>query len=309
MRRLFAAFTLAALMAGPLPAMAQESAELSGWGNLPAGATFAPIKDGSLVDVTLGASLVMITRQTWSGEANLGGVCFDIRTGGPQILLMESGDLQFHVSTPDPDFPETQPVLGLPLFDRSDADGPPVVVVPETWLDLREGDLVAMPNGTHCGKYARDRDSSFVQVEGFPSGPEPRGFPDLGLTVEALDLDLGVATARPAAPESVAVGRLSLDAGTELALGEETAPILFAVEVGSAELIVEVEGGIIRRAGTDKYAPSEVLRAGTAVTLGSGDAAYLPPHPGGSLANTGAEALRLFSVAVVTPDTGESGDE
>jgi hypothetical protein len=81
------------------------------------------------------------------------------------------------------------------------------------------------------------------------------------------------------------------------------------VEAGSAELVVEVEGGVIRRAGTDKYAPSEVLRAGTAVTLGPGDATYLPPHPGGSLANTGAEALRLFSVAVVTPDTGESGDE
>jgi hypothetical protein len=166
--------------------------------------------------------------------------------------------------------------------------------VPAAWLNLRAGDLVAMPNGTSCGKYARDMDSTFLQVDGFPPGPGLSSQPDVGLIVELLDLDLGVATARPPAPETVVAGRLTLGPGAELALGGKTAPILLAVEAGSAGLVVEVEGEVIRRAGTDKYAPSEVLRAGTAVTLGSGDAAYLPPHPGGSLANTGAEALKLF---------------
>ena len=307
MRRPLAALVLAALLAGPALATAQVSTGSSGWGALPAGATFASVEGGSLADLTLAASLARITRQTWGREANLSGACFDFYTGGPQVVLMESGKLEFHVGEPDPDFGQTQPVLGLPLLDRAGEEGPPVVVAPDTWLDLGAGDLVAMPNGMDCGKYARDRDSTFLQVDGFPEGPEPRSFPDLGLTVETLDLDLGVETARPAAPESVVVGRLTLDAAAELALGEGTAPLLCAVEAGSAELVAEAEGGVVRRAGTAELGPSEVLQAGAAVTLGPGDAAYLPPAPGGSLANAGGGALTLFSVAVVAPVAGEAG--
>jgi oxalate decarboxylase/phosphoglucose isomerase-like protein (cupin superfamily) len=39
--------------------------------------------------------------------------------------------------------------------------------------------------------------------------------------------------------------------------------------------------------------------------LSLGDAVYLPPSVGGALANTGAQPLTLFSVAVVVPTEGD----
>lgn len=305
-QRMILAFVLVAVLGrGPAPAAAQEaSAPDSGWGALPAEASFAPIADGTAADLTTAAALVRVTRYRWEPDSGLGGFCFDLYSGGPEILLVEEGTLRVVVGAPDPES-LVQPAGALPLLSRAgDAAAPPVVVAPDTRLDLGPGDLLAMPNGSRCNLISVESSPVFLRVDGFPVGSAPQTIEGTGITAEQLDLDLGLATARGTAPGSMVVGRLTLAPGATVELGDETRPLLFAVEAGALELAAGTDGSVVRRAGTVGQQPSEVLAADARASLGPGDAAYVPPASGGAVANAGPDPLVLFSVAVVPSAQG-----
>lgn len=278
----------------------------SGWGTLPADAAFVQIADGTATDATAAAALVRVTHYRWEPGSGLGGYCFDFYSGGPWILLVEEGALRVLINAPDgKSF--VQPTDALPLLSRVD-DGvaPPVVVVPNTTLNLGPGDLIALPNGSQCYLGSAGSALVFLRVDGFPVGAAPQTIARTGIVAEQLDLDLGVVTANETVPRTVVVGRVTLGAGRAMELGDATRPLLFAVQAGSMDLVVGTDGSVVRRAGTVGQTPSEVVSPDIPAALTTGDAAYVPPGSQGRVTNTGAGPLVLFSVAVV-PATGGAG--
>ena len=297
---------LAALFLGSAVAAQGNPTESGGWGTLSTGASWERIEDGTIADVTAASALVRVTRQTWGPEAGTGAFCFDLRTGGPQLFYVESGDVSASIFPyREEDGAEGLPVLGLPLLLRAEErDAPPVVVAPDSRVELAPGDLLTVPNGSQCGRFAREPGVVFLQVDGFPTGSESQDLPSAGIEADVLDLPLGIATARPSAPDVIAAGRLILEPSASVALDETTRPIFFQVETGTLEVETSAEGGIVRRSGIGLNDPSQPLKGGELTAFASGDASYLPPGPEGSVTNVGDETTVVLSVAVV-PEAAE----
>lgn len=297
---------LAALFLGSSTAAQGNPIQSGGWGTLSTDASWERIEDGTIADLTAASALVRVTRQTWGPEGNTGGFCFDLRTGGPQLFYVESGDLSASIFPyRKEDGAEGLPVLGLPLLIRVDErDAPPVVVAPDTRFELAPGDLLTVPNGSQCGRFAQAPEVVFLQVAGFPTGPESQDLPSVGIEADVLDLPVGIATARPSAPDVMDTGRLTLEPGASVALDETTRPVFFLVETGTLEVETSAEGGIIRRSGIGPNNPSQPLEGGQLAAFASGDAGYLPPGPEGSVTNVGDETAVVLSVAVV-PEAAE----
>jgi hypothetical protein len=250
------------------------------------GASWERIEDGTIADLTAASALVRVTRQTWGADGNTGGFCFDLQTGGPQLFYVESGDLNASIF-PDheEDGADGLPVLGLPLLLRVDErDAPPVVIAPDTRFELAPGDLLTVPNGSQCGRFAQSPEVVFLEVEGFPTGPESRDLPSIGIEADVLELPLGIATVRPSAPDVIAPGRLTLEPGASVALDESTRPVFFLVETGVLEVETSAEGGIVRRSGIGLTGSSEPFgrwHANGACPRGRG----LPPTGTGGYGN------------------------
>lgn len=293
------------LLVAPLGTLAQEDpdAPRSGWGALPPGITFAAIANPTSADLAEVASLLRVSRMTWGPEADLFGVCFDLHSGGPVILYVESGTLRIVINESSGQS-ETMPEMGLPLLARGSsslAATVPVIVLPNTRLELTSNDLLAMPNGTSCGMYGSAPEVVFLRIDGFPAGPGLQSHADLGMLVTPLDVSLGMPTAQEEAPSTIVAGELRLDPGMTLTLGDQAWPIFFRVRQGAGSLSIASEGGIVRPVEAGSMAPSEVLMPDEIVDINIGAGAYLPLGAPGTLTNVGDNALILLSAAVVPP--------
>jgi hypothetical protein len=238
---------------------------------------------------------------TWGPEANLFGFCFDLHTGGPVILYVESGTLRVVIDAPSGQS-DTMPEMGLPLLARASSSLSavvPVTVLPNTRLELARDDLLAMPNGTSCGMYGSAPEVVYLRIDGFPESPGLQSYADLDMIVTPLDVSFGMPTAQEQAPNTIVAGELMLEPGTTLTLGDHTWPVFFRVRQGAGTLSIATEGGIVRRAGAGSTAPSEVLMPNEEVDLNVGDEGYIPLGAAGSLANVGDTGLILLSAAVV----------
>jgi len=288
------------VVSGTLPGMAQQPGENGGWGTLSDGATWQRIEDGTTADLAAVSALVRVSRKTYrfnpasDSFAASGGFCFDIHTGGPAIFLVERGGLPWSFydqqSTVD-----ALPDTGLALLVRAADQGePPVVVAPDTALRLAPGDMVVGHHGTSCSVRGNAPEVTFLDVQGLPSGPGATSLLRYGIEVEALDPDIDLPTARPLAPASVVVGRLTVPPGGSVALDASTMPVLFTVEQGAFSVTTSVDGGIVLSGGV----PS-ALRPEDPVTFTAGDSGYIPPGPVGAVTNAGEEPAVALSVAVI----------
>jgi hypothetical protein len=296
-RRVSAVLVLAIPIAlSAFAAVPANGAATSPLGPLPSGASFRPIAKATSSELVIFSSLVSVTRWTWGPRGNLGAFCFDLTTGGPEIVLVERGTLRYSV------FPAADIAGDLPRYVDADGGAPPkaaVPVLPNTDLDLGPGDLAASPNGAQCGKHGTAGDVTFLDVFGLPSGVPVSSIPDLSMIAEPLDVAPGVATAQGAAPPSVLVGRVSIKPGKSLPLEALRVPLIFAVQAGEATISTDMQAAVVRRAGTEPQQESEPLPVDTDVPLGTGDASYVLPATTGKLTNVGDHVLRLYAVAIL----------
>lgn len=274
-------------------------------GSLPSGVSFKQITKAQHQDIIALTGMVSVARFTWGPDANAYGACSDPTTGGPDIVLVEQGHLIVSL------FPASDQTGDFPRYVKIGADGspqPPVAVLPETRLDLQVGDLIAFPNGSACGldgNYGTKEKVTFLEVVGFPAGPTAQSVPSLGEIAEPLDLDVGIASARPPSPPSVLIGYLTVGPKAKLPLASLSVPLIFSVASGSGSFSTDMQGAVVRRAGTPSFDPSEPLQPGVVATINVGDGSYVLPGTTGAIENTGDHALKLYVIAVL-PGTSPS---
>lgn len=303
--RLLTIVLAVALLPGAVGVGIQQEDQSGGWGTLSVGTTWQRIESGTTADLAGVSKLVSISRQTYGrnptsdGFAASGGFCFDIETGGPRIYLVEQGELRWSFYDQQGTV-STLPMTGLALLRRAkDREKPPVVVAPGTDLRLEPGDLVIGHHGTSCSVSGADPAVTFVEVQGLSTSPDRAGFPEYGIEVQALDPSIGIATARPAAPQAIAVGRLTLPPGESVSLDASTMPVLFLMEQGVISVTTSVDGGIVLADGR-----SSPLPVGTVTSFNPGDSGYIPPGPEGTVTNAGDTPAVALSVSI-TSGAGE----
>lgn len=294
-RRTFLMLLTAAPAVVPALIVAQEStpSDAVGWAALPPGARYEPIVEASLNEAVAVANIVSVARVTLPDGVNR----FQ-RFTSPCALLMRSGALTFRAAD---DVTEPSVLVRSP---DDGGTGLPAVVMPGSRLDMKPGDLLTLPWAAVADtdppywSFSTDEQTEYLFVEFFPAGVPAASFMETtGGAVEFLDLPLSLATARPSAPAVFALGRLVLDAGTEVALPR--APALLLVEGGTMAVKQAVGRADIQRAGTDIEATPETLEAGGTADMGAGDAAALLPGTGGVLSAIGGGPLDVLSLVVV----------
>ena len=303
-RRLATMVLAAILLPGAAQAATQPENQGGGWGTLSPGTTWQRIENGTTTDLAEVSELVSVSRQTYGqnpasdGFAASGGFCFDIHTGGPHIYLVERGQLRWGFYDQQGTV-STLPMTGLALLSTAEDRGnPPVVVAPDTVLQLEPGDLVVGHHGTSCGVSGADPGVTFLEVQGFSTRSASAGHSEYGIEVQALDPDIGLATARPSAPPVIAVGRLTLPPGESVTLDASTMPVLFTMEQGAISVSTSADGGIRLANGT----PSP-LQPEAATTFTPGDSGYIPPGPTGTVTNAGDTPAVALSVSIA-PGSG-----
>jgi hypothetical protein len=104
---------------------------------------------------------------------------------------------------------------------------------------------------------------------------------------------MGMTTAMPAAPGTLSLDRIAIDANTALPIDGELA--LIAMESGTASLLCDAPLTVFRAAG-----PPQQVAARTDVTIGAGDSVLLGQNVCGELRNAGPEQARMLTLAVAS---------
>jgi hypothetical protein len=256
----------------------------------PDGVTLAPVESDSVEALLDLAPLVSIVRvQRLQGGAT-GYSESEERREGPRLLLVEEGTLTVISS-------ETE---RGPVLLRRAADGPdslPLLVTPDTEVDLGSGDMLFMPDD--AGPiFAFDEGSlpTYLDVRIFPDSPPPTTTDESEVN-EPLDLDLGVATARPLAPEGIEVHRLEMLPSASWVQSPAPAPMLVLVTSGELEVAAGEQEVPVKRADAPYDAPVEAVVARSSGTLAAGDAAFVQVGTDAVLSNAGDGPLSGFVVS------------
>src|SRR5215217_1725328 len=134
-----------------------------------------------------------------------------------------------------------------------------------------------------------------VAQEATPAGEEMEG-----ITFEPVTFASGVDLT---GLSELLVVRIGLEPGRALPIDPDPGVGILLVESGTVTVQVEAPMTVTRGAGL-----SEAMAAGEAVTLSSGDAAYIPGSVAGEIRNEGQEPAVALGFLVVPPEdmTGEA---
>lgn len=280
------------------------STQGSPFGEMPDSVKFHQFSGSASADeITAFTSLIGVARETWGAKANLGGGCYEAVTGGPEILLVESGTLRISM------FPTSDQKGDLPRLIRKDPKGvvqAPVFVLPNSDVELSAGEVIAFPNGSSCGTYGPPSSGpsvTYLRIYGLTSyySSETLNHPDLDMFEQPLDLDLGISTSNPIAPTAIVLGTISIPKGSKLPLASLTTPVMFSVQSGAAKFSTSMVGAVVRRANGNNDGPSDSIPTNKATNMSAGDASYVLPNLKGDIASIGSAPLVLWIAAVVPP--------
>jgi hypothetical protein len=264
---------------------------------LPETVTFEAIAAPTADDRARVAGLASVTRNTWGPDANLTGTCFDFATGGPDVVIVESGLLR--VSVFDPQNPASTPpeAVAHPTVFLAERDHAPEAAPPDTQHELRPGEAVVFPDGANCGKYGQEGDVTFLEVTLLPGEPDdPWMDEDLGMTGEVVEIGLGPDAA--AALPAIIAGRLRIEAGGALPLDELGMPLALFLETGEVRMNATHDGALGRDVAFAETDPSVLLASGREVTLVAGNSAYIPATATGTVTAVGAVSCLLVALDV-----------
>lgn len=303
-RPVLVALTLSlGLLSTTATAMGQSSTPAAGFGgDLPEGATYEPVKEGTEGDVVRIAERVAVTRVIQEPEA--------VTTRAirhPTAFLVETGGLTFVAGDAQGDEPAT-------LLRADDQESGARLVTPGSRLDLAPGDRLVIPptppdSDPDYVTFANrgSEPSRYLEVEIFPSGrPSALLFEGLeGFAVEPLDVALGLATAQEPAPPTVQVSRVALDPDASLPL-DATGPALILVEDGTLGVAVEDGTVPVERSGVDYDEAPEVTATDSEATLAAGDAAFISPGvTGAAVAGDAPSSVLVVMVIASSADTSQ----
>lgn len=261
---------------------------------LPATATFETIANPTAEDFSQVAKLAYVKRNTWGPDGNLGGFCFDMSSGGPEIVILEDGALRVVAYPQKSNIIETLDMTGFPTAYLASKDHEPATIVAETWLEMEGGDAIVFPYGSECGKYG---EAVFLDIVLLPgSVMPPQNHPTIGMASEALDINFGIETFNEPTPPAIVAGRLHLEAGSSLALEDLATPLALALEGGSATFNAKHDGGILRDVAMADYEPSMALASEEDVALLPGHRIYVPATAQGSI--TAMEPVSFMMVGI-----------
>jgi len=288
---------------GAVPSGAQDGTPAPGFGSedLPEGASFEPITQGTVDDVLAISRLVAVYRITLSAGA---GRITDTDTPGLYYAL--DGALSASVD---------EDMLAPALLSRRAPDGgfaPPVLVLPGTGLDLLPGELLVnsgradeeSPYGYVGFDNAGETPVAYLDVEFFPSGGHWGGSGG-EIEEEPLDVSLGLATAQEPAPPVFTVGRLTIEPGASVPL-DDVSPALLIAERGPMALTVDAGEAQVKRSGVDFDEAPETVE-GKAIDLASDDAAFVLPGTAGAIGNAGGGPAVLLVLSFVGLPAAELG--
>jgi hypothetical protein len=183
---------------------------------LPSGVAFEEVITPTPTDLTRAAQLAYITRNAWEPGSAAGGFCYDLDTGGPQIVIVEDGTLSTSVYGSNQEMIDTLQITGLPTAFLASNNHSPAVMTPESRLELEPGDAVVYPYGWECGHYVVETvgaQAQFLESQIFPSGyQQPTHHPDMGYIGQRLDISFGMVTVNEPVPASIVAGRLHIEA-------------------------------------------------------------------------------------------------
>ena len=271
------------------------SESVSDWDTLPTGTVFESISQGTVDELTLVSQLIVITRTTMEAGSIGFTSFFNGNPGmiGPRILCVDQGVMELGPVDVSPGS-RPGPALLVRSADQGKKTDSPAVVLPQTTIEVRSGELIFFPADTsfYASNYEGKERASYLEIDVFPTytpSPDDEG-------VERFAVDLGIETADPPAPPVVGVGRLALEPQAGLSAPKSSAGAqLFYVEQGS--LTATGLDGKVQLSRGDVAHPGEIVEAETELILNPGDAFLIPP--GGQVALQSADVPATLLVLEV----------
>lgn len=267
---------------------------------LPSGVAFEEIVAPTPTDLTRAAQLAYITRNTWEPGSASGGFCYDLETGGPQIVVVEDGTISASIYGSNQQTIDMLQISGMPTAFLAAKNHSPAAMTPESRVDLEPGDAIVVPYGWECGRSVFESasgPSQFLEIQIFPSGyQQPTNYPDMGYIGQRLDISFGMVTVNEPVPTFIVAGRLRVGAGALLTLEDIGMPLALHVEAGDATLNAVHDSGLLRGSSTDGTGSSLPLPSGENVPLVPDQQVYVPATATGTL--TSATAADFLMVAV-----------
>jgi quercetin dioxygenase-like cupin family protein len=260
------AMTFAAAAASPGSAVrgAQDGAPAGEPAALPEGVTVAPLLVEPLTALPPAPAYVGLARLTYPPGAAVASQV----VAGTTLLYVESGSIVAEVGGAA--VTGSAGPVGTAAASPAAGGGTPV----------EAGRPIVVPADTPFATRNDGPQPAIVfQVEIYASATPP----PLGASLSFLRLGSGVATALPAAPVQVGLGRVTLDAGASTDLAEVPGPVLVVVEFGTLSLVTP----------------------GSEATLGLGGTAFIQGGTQSAARNAGSGPLVLLVLAVFPAAAGD----
>jgi mannose-6-phosphate isomerase-like protein (cupin superfamily) len=284
MNRIVFAFVSFAMLVGLLVARGSTSDAASSVGTPIASPETArtPLASGLLAALPPAPALVGLARVTYAPGA---GEQIGIGPYG-DLIYVESGELTIRTD-------------GMATVTRSDSDTQSYQeqLGSGTAFVVGEGDSTVVPGGfpveiRNAGQEEAVLLVGFVGiVEGDPAGrpADPAG------VVQQL-LGMGMTDAVPAAPGSVALDSVAIEAGASLPIADGASALtLIAVDSDNVTLICDAPLTVFRTAGPPTQVP-----AGGEVAIGMGDSVLLPMGASGEIRNAGSDPAAVMTLTVAS---------
>lgn len=263
----------------------------SDWNALPAGSTFEPIQQGTVDDLLLISAIITIARTRLEPGYQGFFSYYNDSPGliGPRIIAGEQGTFELEPVNVSPGSSPGPTLLVRPTEQGEIAN--PAVLLPQSPIQVRPGDLVFFPADTsfHVSSEGTEP-KSFLQLNVFPTYSQL--FATEGTTVEQLAVNLGIETAYPLAPSVARLARLNLQPQTSISAPRALAgPQVFYVEQGP--LYVAGQDGKVQLNRGNISNPGEIVESDVEVDLAAGDGFMIPPGGVATLQVSNAPATLL----------------
>lgn len=287
------AFVAGAILAAalPVPVGAEATPTASDW-QLPQGATYEALLQGTVEELTTLSALVSVSRVEVSPFSGVFSFYNDdAGMIGPRIVYVEDGSLEVGPINVSPGS-----LAGPTMLVRK--GDTPKVVLPETTQILKAGDYMVFPADTAL--YVSSDDSSdsemttYLEADVFPTYTVGSGTVVEGMEAQQLAIDVGIETADMPAPDVIRPGRLTIAAGMETTLPRNLSLMCF-IETGGItanhdETTLQVNKGSASN-------PGEILPPGEAILLSPGDSFFVAAGDALSLRSDG-EQVSLLVVSI-----------
>lgn len=268
----------------------------SSWDALPSEVSIEPVTQGTADELLLISELITVARITATpGEPGVMSF-FNDSPGmiGPRIIYVEQGALTLGPLDVSPGS-----LAGPALFVRQEEPSP-AVILPGSPVEATPGEMVFFPADTsfEASNFEGTETAILLEIDVFPRFPVNSGVVVTGMTAQPLAVDIGIATADPAAPPVIGVSRLSLPPQTSVPSDPVPLPRIFYIEQGS--VTVTVHEGELQLKRSDVDDPGEIVDPGAELVLGVGDAFMIPPG-GSSSVKSSEMASALLALDIGLP--------